>query len=402
MEITKSWWLELSGDNIGVSESIKPYVALSPLNFLEASATILRQPLELPEKLTEWASLVLEFCHPIGLELSINLAESLMQQTKPLYFQLYQGQLKFSADLQNFKIRLALPDIKAIAFRPQFSVGCFGQLRLLINRELAEQSEVYQALSLATNQLEAFLAKTNLERELAERQQAEALQMALLEQANHDLRGPFGSLTLAADLLLEKGLDLPATEVRYLLQRLKRNVAALNGMLEHYLNLPRLSPEFLSRAPILEVVVIKEHLQKVMDIALPQLERKEQSLVLDLADAPEPVVMADEHYFDQILLNLVYNAHKHTPGLSEIKIQVRAQPPYLQISVIDNGSGVDPELLPQLEKLFSSDLVDPDKSPKLGLGLKLIHDLTLKQGGLAGFSSSSTGSVFWVKLQLPQ
>jgi len=280
--------------------------------------------------------------------------------------------------------------------RLKLALGEAGTLQLTWQgREVS--SETRRAIGLATRQLDSFIAEVQLENTHQVTKEAEVL----LDQAAHDLHGPFGSMMIAADLLLAKGLDLPATELRFLLQKFKLNTQTLQNMLDYYLETFRLGLNGLARPPKLEILDLSGQLQNIVELARPQIERNGQTIQLNLTSALPviPKIWADKDYFSQILLNLIFNAQKHTPPGTQIWLKVAMVAPSLQITVIDNGPGLSSDLISSLETLFG---YGPASVDGLGLGLKLVRDLTARQNGEVGFSTGKTGTNFWIKLPLAE
>ncbi len=102
----------------------------------------------------------------------------------------------------------------------------------------------------------------------------------------------------------------------------------------------------------------------------------------------------------QILVNLVKNAVEAVHSTGEIQIVNNGHVNrdgilYVEVCVIDNGPGISPEIL--------SHIFHPLKSSKgdghQGLGLRIVHGLVKKHGGLISCRSSARGTKF--ELLLP-
>ncbi len=413
--MSDSWSGTLKFDNAASTTSLDLSAANPMLVFLETVGTILAKTDDPFQTLVNWIRLVVDFCRPSQLHLILPLVVPGLASNSSgsLAFSLnelpYNGfwNYKLVANIFELKLSQTVQNQAAVATEIiTLSLGEGASLNLswLQNQPAAKNAEVQRIIALAAARLTDFVTASKLRHELEELRQAEALRVALLTQADHDLRGPFSSLVVATDLLLEKGLDLPATQVRMLLQRLKRNTLALDAMLSHYLAIPRLTSRRLNQNPTIQPLDVLPHLHKLSELISSQLERKEQTLALDfslLAEKDLPLVLADPHYLDQVLLNLLYNAHKHTPEKTEIRIQLLQVDAYLQISVINTGATIAPTLLPQLEAFFNKRLANFSATPGiLGLGLTLVQDLVQRQHGLAGFTTDSNNTVFWIKLLL--
>lgn len=126
----------------------------------------------------------------------------------------------------------------------------------------------------------------------------------------------------------------------------------------------------------------------------------------DADDAPSIHVAVDEDVFvacssgvlTSILANLVGNAVKHTRGLGEPRIEVRAQEraSRVLIEVEDAGPGLEPSFVDAAFEPYARGA--NAAGPGMGLGLATVRKLAVAHGGRAGYRRAPSGSVFWVEL----
>jgi len=104
-------------------------------------------------------------------------------------------------------------------------------------------------------------------------------------------------------------------------------------------------------------------------------------------------IMADPANFEQIVVNLVINARDAMPDGGRIEIAAKnstleagspaldpdARPGnYVEVSVIDNGTGIRPEIL---SRIFEPFFTTKEAGKGTGLGLSTVHSITRQQGG---------------------
>lgn len=83
-----------------------------------------------------------------------------------------------------------------------------------------------------------------------------------------------------------------------------------------------------------------------------------------------PLLKVDAGLFDQILHNLIHNAVLYTPNSSEIHIRSIFKNNVWELSVLDNGPGIDPIYL---ETVFTKFFRIPQsKTGGSGLGLSIV------------------------------
>jgi signal transduction histidine kinase len=113
-------------------------------------------------------------------------------------------------------------------------------------------------------------------------------------------------------------------------------------------------------------------------------------------------VVADKNITHTILRNLIANALKFTYPDGYIQVVVEEKKGYVHVSVCDNGTGIDEDIV---EKLFSIDSKHKQKGTanELGTGLGLIMCKELSQknnGDIWVKSAPEKGSTFTFSLKL--
>ncbi|HEV2236532.1 MAG TPA: HAMP domain-containing sensor histidine kinase, partial [Ktedonobacterales bacterium] len=111
-----------------------------------------------------------------------------------------------------------------------------------------------------------------------------------------------------------------------------------------------------------------------------------------------PGALADAGRLEQVLLNLVHNAVRHTPPGGIVAIHALAEDDDLLLRVRDTGSGIAPEDLPRVwQRFYRGD--EGRASGGSGLGLALVKELTEAMGGtVAAESAPGAGATFTVRL----
>lgn len=126
----------------------------------------------------------------------------------------------------------------------------------------------------------------------------------------------------------------------------------------------------------------------------------DRGIAIELALASVPV-RADRDRLAQILSNYLSNAIRHAPDGSSIRLAMTSRPTGVQLSVADDGPGLEPD---QLEAVFERFYrVDPARSRSAGgsgIGLAIVRALADAMGGSAWAESPGPGrgSTFFVEL----
>jgi two-component system phosphate regulon sensor histidine kinase PhoR len=120
--------------------------------------------------------------------------------------------------------------------------------------------------------------------------------------------------------------------------------------------------------------------------------------------ADTPLVDADGDQLRQVLINLVDNAIKYTPGGGTVHIAARATSlasSEVELAVADTGAGIPSQDLPRLTERFFR--VDKARSRELGgtgLGLAIVKHIVQAHGGRLAIESA-LGQGTTVRVMLP-
>lgn len=108
------------------------------------------------------------------------------------------------------------------------------------------------------------------------------------------------------------------------------------------------------------------------------------------------ILNADKEMVEQLLINLLKNADEACDGLSEKKIDLRAEMvgDIVQLTVSDNGQGISPEALDKIFIPFYS-----TKSRGSGIGLSLCRQIVTRHKGKISVHSDKRSTVF--KIEFP-
>jgi signal transduction histidine kinase len=231
----------------------------------------------------------------------------------------------------------------------------------------------------------------------AARAEAEAANRAkdeFLAMLGHELRNPLGPIRNGVYVLRE---SLPAhPKVQRVQEMIERQLTHMTRLLDDLLDASRISRgkvvlqkrEIDLRSEVLEGFRYQlDHAQIGSSLALPE----------------EPVrIEGDETRLAQCLGNLLHNALKFTPAGGQVSVTLAVEGDFARLSVEDDGSGIDPVLLPRLFQPFSQGPQSLEREKGgLGLGLALVKGLVELHGGTVQASSDGGGKGALFTLRLP-
>jgi len=226
-------------------------------------------------------------------------------------------------------------------------------------------------------------------------ERAERSKRQMIADVAHELRTPITVLRAAVEGF-EDGVLEPTPEN---LSALKDKIHLTARLIE---DLQQLALADMGRLSLRQEPFPLERV--VADIAAmidPQLEDGGIRLSLDLP-ADLPPALGDRQRIEQVLLNLLANALRHTPAGREIRVAARAEgASMIRVSVCDSGPGIDPEDAAHLFERFYRGRTARAIGTGTGLGLSVAKAIVEAHGGTIGAENCPTGGACF-HFTLPQ
>ncbi len=221
------------------------------------------------------------------------------------------------------------------------------------------------------------------------------LQARFVTDAAHELKTPLAILRSYLDTLvsdLSEGLDESQLEF---LQHAQAGALRLQALVDDLLELAAVEKGYLHLAFV--PVGLDDAAATVLDELHPLIERQ----AIDVSSSgPTVHVRADRDRLLQVIRNLVENAIKYTPSGRKVELTTRAEGDRGILEVVDEGRGIDEQLLAHVfDPFFRAPGLD-DRSGS-GLGLAIARRFVLAMGGRIAVSSElEKGTRFTVELPL--
>jgi signal transduction histidine kinase len=233
------------------------------------------------------------------------------------------------------------------------------------------------------------LARARREAEAASRAKDEFLAML-----GHELRNPLAPILTALQLMQLRGIT-GAEREREIIERQVKHVV---GLVDDLLDVSRITRGKVQlRRTHVEVADI---VAKAIEMTGPALEERRHTLVVDV---PRGLGLeADAARLAQVVANLLTNAAKYTDPSGTIRVAARGEGATVVLRVIDNGSGIAPEMLPRVFDLFAQERQDLQRPQGgLGIGLAIVRSLVEAHGGSVSVESAGKGSGAAFTIRLP-
>ena len=221
------------------------------------------------------------------------------------------------------------------------------------------------------------------------------LKTDLVAAVSHELKTPIASVRLLVETLLED--ERPEGKTREYLEMIARENLRLSRLIGNFLTFSRLERnlrKFDIRATSPERVV-----EAVVESAQERLHAPDCRFEVHVGPGL-PAVRADEDALVTVLLNLLDNACKYTPGEKRIALRATLKNGNVMFAVEDNGIGIAPREQKKIfRRFYQVDRRLARESGGCGLGLSIVDFIVRGHGGSVRVESQpGKGSTFSVIL----
>jgi two-component system sensor histidine kinase TrcS len=241
----------------------------------------------------------------------------------------------------------------------------------------------------------------HVERALADVAASDRRMRQFITDASHELRTPLAAIHGYAELTRQDSSVLPDT-TEYSLARIEAEARRMNSLVADLLLLARLDEgEDLDAA---EVDLTDVVIDAVNDAAVSAPSQRWLTKVPDGA----VWVAGDRMRLHQKLANLLSNARMHTPDGTTVTTGIatgRADDGagYVELTVTDDGPGIDRDLLPHLfERFVRADESRSRQTGSFGLGLAITASIVEAHHGTIAAESGEGRTTFRVRFATVQ
>jgi two-component system, OmpR family, sensor histidine kinase TrcS len=238
----------------------------------------------------------------------------------------------------------------------------------------------------------------NVDSALAHRAESDLRMRQFITDASHELRTPLAAIQGYAELTRQDSSALPPT-TEYALARIESEARRMTLLVDELLLLSRLGEGEDLQSEDVDLADLVINAVNDTAVAAPT-----HHWVKDLPD--EPVwVRGDHARLHQLVSNLLGNARLHTPPGVTVTTGIICRRgvgdgPYAELTVADDGPGIDAELLPRLFERFVRADTSRSNGSGIGLGLAIVSSIVKAHHGSVTAESANGRTVFRVRLPM--
>lgn len=198
---------------------------------------------------------------------------------------------------------------------------------------------------------------------------------------SHQLRTPLTSINLLVSLLSEPNIN--EEKRAKLTHKLFGLLSRIDWLITSLLKISKLDAGTVQFN--IEAVPLKALIEKSVSPLLIPIELKGQELKVSC----EGNFTGDVSWSSEALSNIIKNCTEHTPDGGKIEINAAETALFSEITIKDNGKGIDEKDLPNIFKRFYKGKNSDDKS--FGIGLNLARMIITGQNGTVKAENNPEG-----------
>jgi len=215
----------------------------------------------------------------------------------------------------------------------------------------------------------------------------------------HDLRGPFINILGLSDLLMGNVKETNNPDSEKYTDLINSTAKNTLNLLDNLLNWAKSQTGELSFSP--EKIMLTEVISEIIGLKMSHVKAK--NISLEYSPTNEIVLFTDKNILGTILRNLISNAIKFTNLGGHIKVLATADQHQVEISISDNGVGMNKETIHKIFDLTTNVTSRGTANENgSGLGLVLCREFVEKLNGhLWVESEEGKGSTFKFTVPVP-
>ncbi|MDP4151878.1 MAG: DUF4118 domain-containing protein [Bacillota bacterium] len=267
-------------------------------------------------------------------------------------------------------------------------LGVFG-ISCLNGLKLSHENSVY--LRVISSLVAMALERQHLsdeQRTIIIESEKEKMRSNLLRAISHDLRTPLTAILGASSAILENK-DIGLQTHNKLVSGIKEDSQWLIRMVENLLSVTRINESSMNvkKSPEAVEEIVAESVLRVKS------KFKDCNIKVSVPD-DLLIVPMDGTLIEQVIINLLENAIKHTPENSMIELTVSKSGNSAVFQVSDSGKGISEQDLPYIFEGYTAKN-NPDSTRGMGIGLSICRTIVTAHGGkIEAENKAGSGAIF--------
>src|SRR5699024_614535 len=192
----------------------------------------------------------------------------------------------------------------------------------------------------------------------------------------HELRTPLTYIKGYADIVSRQ--DISPQEAKEYIKIIREETEQLTVLIKNLFDLAKMDQNSFVIGQ--KRVILYDLIQTVIDLVTPVFA--EEQLTLSVKCSKELIAFVDPDRLQQVLINILDNAKKHSQRGDHVKLEVTEDKFNTLITISDEGEGIPEEDLPYIfDRLYRVEKSRSRESGGTGLGLSIAREIVAAHGG---------------------
>ncbi|HEX8039380.1 MAG TPA: PAS domain-containing sensor histidine kinase, partial [Chryseosolibacter sp.] len=232
-----------------------------------------------------------------------------------------------------------------------------------------------------------------IQRILKKEKEAVEMKSRFVSIASHEFRTPLSSIDFAASFIKRNASTIGSKKLNEKVEVIEKHVSYMSHLIEEVLTY---SKNETGKIRIIPSEIDLEHF--IRDVVEEVICSSKHSHHICVSNNTMGTLYTDEKLLRNILINLLTNAIKFSPGKEEIALNVLYHKDVISIEVRDEGLGIAREEMNKIFQPFVRGKAVAD-IPGTGLGLSIVKKaVELLKGSITVQSTPGKGSAFHVTI----
>ena len=221
----------------------------------------------------------------------------------------------------------------------------------------------------------------------------------LIATLSHELKTPLTSLAIGSELLTEASNSQSETpRQREILDIIHNDIGRLKVIADTLLDASR------TQAPRIDVehraIMLDRVVREVCRTFALQADEKHVGISVQ-GEEHEIPIWGDPIKLPWVIINLVGNALRYTPGGGQITVEMRREEKMARVTVSDTGPGINAAVMPRIFEPYTQFADDTAHMGSAGLGLHIAKEIIEAHNGrIFARSEAGHGAMFAVEIPL--
>jgi two-component system phosphate regulon sensor histidine kinase PhoR len=230
--------------------------------------------------------------------------------------------------------------------------------------------------------------------DISELKRAENMRRDFVANVSHELRTPVTIIKGYAETLLDGALESDPIRAVKFVEIIANHSERLTNLINDILTLSSLE----TKEALIELnpIDVSGTIAKTCQLLQERAAQKNIAIQNETVSGSLPRVMADHGRLEQVVVNLLENAIKYTPGGGSVRLFAVDDGECIRVSVADTGIGIPFKDLPRIfERFYRVDEARTREQGGTGLGLAIVKHIVQLHGGTVSVTSEpGKGSMF--------